>query len=71
VRQAAQELAVGVGDRPADPLSAASALNAVLPTGLYTGDQRREAVIDALTGVTDARVRAMLDGLPHDAEGGI
>lgn len=65
VRQAAHDLAFGAGDQPADPLSAAAALNAVLPTGLYTGDERREAVIAALTSVTDARVRAVLDGLPH------
>jgi hypothetical protein len=69
-RQAAHDLVAGVGDRPADPLSVAAALNAVLPTGLYTGDERRDAVIDVLTGVADARVRAVLDGLPHDAAGG-
>ena len=70
-RQAAHDLAAGVGDRPADPLSAAAALNAVLPTGLYSGDERREDVIDVLTGLADARVRAVLDGLPHDAADGL
>jgi hypothetical protein len=66
VQQAARDIAASgrsAGAR-SGALSVAATVSAVLPPGVFYGDERREAIVKELSAADDSRVQAVLSGEP-------